>query len=110
MSARRSILSSSIRTKRLSLVLWRTNALYSMFTWRSFVLSKSVSREFIVCLSSPMPRGYIVLMADRAVLHQQTTSQPDRGRCRLAVKSIARFLDFTEQPGSLHFARRCQLG
>jgi hypothetical protein len=29
---------------------------------------------------------------------------------RLSAKSIPRFVDFTEQPGSLHFTHRCQLG
>jgi hypothetical protein len=110
MSARRSILSSSIRTKRFSLVRSRTNALYSIFTWRSVVLSKNVSREFIVCLSSPMPRDCLVLMAIERCCTRRPRADQIRARFRLPAKSIARFLDFTEQPGSLHFACRRQLG
>ena len=110
MSARRSILSSSIRTKRLSLVRSRTNALYSIFTWRSFVLSKKVSREFIVCLSSPMPRGCLILMTIERCCIRRPRADQIRPRFRLPAKSIARFFDFTEQPGSLHFAHRRQLG
>ena len=62
MRARRSVLSSPNRTKRLSCVWSRSNALYCIFTWRRFVLSKQVSRESIVCLSFPHTRGCPILM------------------------------------------------
>ena len=44
---RRSIPSAVIRTKRLSPDRFRTNALYSIFNWRSFVRSRARSWEFI---------------------------------------------------------------
>ena len=40
----------------------------------------------------------------------QTTSPQDTAEILLLAKSIARFLDFTQQPGSLHFTHRRQLG
>jgi hypothetical protein len=106
----RSVLSSPIRTKRLSPVRSRTNALYSIFTWRSFVLSKKVSREFIVCLSSPMPRCCLILTTTERCCVRRPRRNKVRPSFRLPAKSIARFFDFAEQPGSLHFAHRRQLG
>ena len=57
----------------------------------------------------PMP-GLSHTHGDRAVLHSRPRADQIRTRFRLPVKSIARFLDFTKQPGSLHFARHRQLG
>ena len=73
------------------------------------VLSKNVSRKFIACLSSPMPPGLSHTYGIRAVLHRRPRADQIWPRFRLPVKSIACFLDFTQQPGSLHFARRRQL-
>jgi hypothetical protein len=57
----------------------------------------------------PMPRDCLVLVAiERAAFADH--ERPDTAGFRLPAKSIARFLDFTEQPGSLHFAYRRQLG
>jgi hypothetical protein len=46
----------------------------------------------------------------RAVLFRRPRRNKVRPSFRLPAKSIARFFDFTEQPGSLHFAHRRQLG
>jgi hypothetical protein len=58
----------------------------------------------------PHAPGCLILMAIERCCIRRPRANQIRPRFRLPVKSIARFLDFTEQPGSLHFAHRRQLG
>ena len=58
----------------------------------------------------PHAPGCLILMAIERCCIRRPRADQIRVRFRLPTKSIARFLDFTEQPGSLHFVHRRQLG